>query len=192
MGKRNEALQSRLKPYIAQQVFHLITENQRIPSWRCHLTGFFSAIEAFTHLMVGLSENTLIRLLNEYLNKMACLAHRYGGTVDKFIGEGVMILYGQSTDIRKDAIACVQMTIAIQEKLSEITLGWQQLGQRLHIRIGIHSGFFTVGNFGSSEGIEFTAIGSTINRASRLEACVATDEILISDATYKLFRDHIK
>jgi adenylate cyclase len=63
--------------------------------------------------MLGLNENTLTRLLNEYLNKMACLAHCYGETEDKFMGHGAMIQYGQSTDIRKDAIACVQMTIVM-------------------------------------------------------------------------------
>ena len=74
---------------------------------------FFLDIESFTHLMFRLNENTLTRLLNEYLNKMVRLAHCYSETVDKFMGDGAMILYGQSTDNRKDAIAYVQMTIAI-------------------------------------------------------------------------------
>ncbi|HAK53168.1 MAG TPA: hypothetical protein DCM54_14885 [Gammaproteobacteria bacterium] len=191
-GKRNEVLQSRLKPYISQQVFHSITENQMIPSRRCHLTVFFSDIEGFTHSMDHLNENAVTRLLNEYLNEMARLAHRFGGTVDKFIGDGVMILYGHSPDIRRDAIACVRMALAMREKLSEIMFDWQQLGQDLHIRIGIDSGFCTVGNLGSSERMEFTAIGSTVNRASRLEGCAGTDEILIYDATYNLVCNHIK
>jgi len=190
-GKKHALLQHRIRPYIADQVLFSITENQAIASRRKHLTVFFSDIEGFTRLMDQLNENTITRLLNEYLNEMSQIAHRYGGTVDKYMGDGVMVLFGQSMDVSRDAVSCVKMALAMRDKLAELALSWQCFGRDLHIRIGIHSGFCTVGNFGSAARMEYTAIGSTVNRASRLEGCADTDEILISSATYRLVQAEI-
>ena len=185
-GKQHALLKHRIRPYVSDQVLFSITEDQAIASSRKHLTVFFSDIEGVTRLMGQLNENTITRLRNEYLNEMSKIARRYGGTVDKYMGDGVMVLFGQSKDVSRDAISCVKMALAMRDKLAELALSWQCFGRDLHIRIGIHSGFCTVGKFGSAARMEYTAIGSTVNRASRLEGCADTDEILISSATYKL------
>ena len=190
-GKKHALLQHRLRPYISERVLFSITTDEIIASRRKHLTVFFSDIEGFTCLMDQLNENTITRLLNEYLNEMSQIAHRYGGTVDKYMGDGVMVLFGQSMDVSRDAVNCVKMALAMRDKLAELALSWQYFGRDLHIRIGIHSGFCTVGNFGSAARMEYTAIGSAVNRASRLEGCADTDEILISRATYKLVQAEI-
>lgn len=191
VGERHALQQSRIRPYISEQVLSSITADETIASKRKHLTVFFSDIEGFTNLMDQLNENTITRLLNEYLNEMSQIAYRHGGTVDKFMGDGVMMLFGQSMDVSRDALNCVKMALAMRAKLNELALGWQCFGRDLHIRIGIHSGFCRVGNFGSSARMEYTAVGSTVNRGSRLEGCADTDEILISGATYKLIQEEI-
>jgi adenylate cyclase len=141
--------------------------------------------------MDQLNVNTITRLLDEYLNEMSQITHRYGGTVDKYMGNGVMVLFGQSKDVSRDAVSCVKMALAMRDKLNELALGSQRFGRELHILIGIHSGFCTVGNFGSAARMEYTAVGSVVNRASRLEGCADTDEILISAATYKMVHKEI-
>jgi len=191
VGEKHALQQHRLRPYISEQVLFSITADEAIDSRRKHLTVFFSDIEGFTRLMDQLNENTTTRLLNEYLNEMSQIAYGYGGTVDKYMGDGVMVLFGQSTDVSRDAVSCVKMALAMRDKLNELALGWQHFGRELHIRIGIHSGFCTVGNFGSAARMEYTAVGSVVNRASRLEGCADTDEILISATTYKLVQEEI-
>ncbi len=180
--------QTRLEPYVAQQVMQHVARGAVVPTVRRHLTVFFSDIEGFTQLMDQLSEDAITRLLNEYLEVMAQIACRHGGTVDKFMGDGVMVFFGDrdAADIRADAIACISMAVAMRERLQSISERWQRRGSELHIRIGIHSGYCTVGNFGSAERMDYTAVGGTVNLASRLEGCAGTDEILISSATYRL------
>lgn len=191
VGEKHALLQHRSRPYISDQVLISITADEAIVSRRKHLTVFFSDIEGFTCLVDQLNVNTITRLLNEYLNEMSQIAHRYGGTVDKYMGDGVMMLFGQSTDVSRDAVSCVKMALAMRDKLNELALGWQRFGRELQPRIGIHSGFCTVGNFGSAARMEYTAVGSVVNRASRLEGCADTDEILIYAATHKLVHKEI-
>ncbi len=197
VGAENTVLlrrSSRLQPYISQHVFRTIADDNAVASQRRHLTVFFSDIEGFTHVMDRLSENTITGLLNEYLDEMAQIAHDFGGTVDKFMGDGVMVFFGdqQLSGAKQDALACVRMALAMRHKLHEIAQGWRRYGPELHIRIGIHSGFCTVGNFGSAERMDYTAVGSAVNRASRLEGCAASDEILISGATHRLIHPEIR
>lgn len=180
--------QTRLRPYVARQVLHQVALGAEVPTVRRHLTVFFSDIQGFTQLMDQLSEDAITRLLNEYLDVMAQIACRHGGTVDKFMGDGVMVFFGDrgDTNIRADALACISMALDMRERLGSISERWQRRGSELHIRIGIHSGYCTVGNFGSSERMDYTAVGGTVNLASRLEGVAGTDEILISGATYRL------
>ncbi len=191
IGEKNKNLKkqnTRLQPYISEQVFRSAADDIAINGRKRYLTVFFSDIEGFTYLMDHLNEDTITRMLNEYLDEMAQIAHRFGGTVDKFMGDGVMIFFGdqQSRGHREDALCCISMAIEMRLKLYGIAARWRDFGPELHIRIGIHSGFCTVGNFGSAQRMDYTAVGSTVNLASRLEGCASRDEILISDVTCRL------
>jgi class 3 adenylate cyclase len=132
----------------------------------------------------------MTQILNDYLNEMAEVAIAYGGTVDKFIGDGVMILFGApgSRGAVQDAICCVQMAIAMRSRLACLRDRWcsEAIPTDLHIRIGIHSGYSAVGNFGSKQRMDYTAIGGVVNLASRLEKAAGTDEILVSAETWAL------
>ena len=163
IGEKNKNLKkqnTRLQPYISEQVFRSAADDIAINGRKRYLTVFFSDIEGFTYLMDHLNEDTITRMLNEYLDEMAQIAHRFGGTVDKFMGDGVMIFFGdqQSRGHREDALCCISMAIEMRLKLYGIAARWRDFGPELHIRIGIHSGFCTVGNFGSAQRMDYTAV----------------------------------
>jgi class 3 adenylate cyclase len=185
----------RLRPYVSSQLVSSLESADTIATCRKRITVFFSDIEGFTSMMDNLPEATMTQILNDYLNEMAEVAIAYGGTVDKFIGDGVMILFGapESKGAVQDAFRCVQMAIAMRSRLECLRDRWcsEAIPTDLHIRIGIHSGYSAVGNFGSKQRMDYTAIGGVVNLASRLEKAAGTDEILVSAETWALVERHI-
>ena len=138
----------------------------------------------------------LTQMLNLYLTKMSEIALGFGGTIDKYIGDSIMIFFGdpETKGKNKDAINCVQMAIEMQNTmkiLSKIFMKDFNLPYPLNMRIGINSGECTVGNFGSEKRLDYTVIGGAVNLASRLESNSPAGKILISDVTEKLIRDDI-
>lgn len=180
----------RLRPYVASQLVSSLQVTEKITTCRKRISVFFSDIEGFTRLMDNLPEAMMTRILNEYLNEMAEVAIAHGGTVDKFIGDGVMIFFGapESRGAAQDAICCVRMAVAMRIRLECLRSKWSSDGipSGLHIRMGIHSGYSAVGNFGSSERMDYTAVGGVVNLASRLESAAGRDEILVSAQTWAL------
>ena len=138
----------------------------------------------------------LTRLLNRYLSEMTQIALSHGATVDKYIGDAIMLFFGDPTSrgVREDAISCVQMALAMQRRLAELVEEWRDAGivTQLSCRIGIHTGYCTVGNFGSEDRMDYTIIGGTVNAASRLESLAETGQILISFETYALVKEKIR
>ena len=183
-----ETLQDRLRPFLPPQVIGLETGDTEYS--RKRLTVFFSDIEGFTRLMDEGDEVVVARLLNEYLEEMSRIAELHGGTIDKFIGDGVMILFGdlESDGAAADARRCISMALEMRTGVEKLSQVWQRCrqGASIHIRMGIHTGYCLVGNFGSVVRMDYTALGSAVNLASRLEAAACRDEILISADTWKL------
>lgn len=181
-----------LSRYISPQLFTEITQKTKTgqKTNRKRLTVFFSDIEGFTELMDNLEEETVTHILNEYLNSMAEIATKYGGTIDKFMGDGMMIFFGDphTKGAKEDALACVRMSLEMAQRLKRLRSKWQAAGifSDLHMRIGINTGYCAVGNFGSENRMDYTAVGSAVNLASRLEGCAGRDSILISNGTYQL------
>jgi adenylate cyclase len=167
-----------------------------VTSYRKKLTVFFSDIQGFTELTDSMEAEPLSQLLNEYLGAMATIASTYGGTIDKFIGDGIMIFFGdpESRGEREDAIACVEMAVAMRQRVRDFQQQWLDRGvsRPLHVRMGINSGYVTVGNFGSEDRLDYTIVGGQVNAASRLEAAAEPDEILISHETWALVNDHVQ
>lgn len=180
----------RLRPYVSSQLVSCLEATGTIPTSRKKLSVFFSDIEGFTSMMDNFPETTMTRILNDYLDEMAEVAIAYGGTVDKFIGDGVMIFFGapESRGAVQDAICCVRMAIAMRTSLEGLRDRWRSEGfpSGFHIRMGIHSGYSAVGNFGSRQRMDYTAIGGVVNLASRLEGAAGRDEILVSADTWAL------
>ncbi len=159
------------------------------------LTVFFSDIRGFTELSEELEAEALTDLLNNYLNEMSKIALKYGGTIDKFVGDCVMVFFGDPSTqgAKKDAVAAVSMGIAMRKHMKVLRQQWRAQGitKPLEIRMGINTGYCTVGNFGADTRMDYTIIGREVNLASRLESASEAGEILISHETYSLIKDVI-
>jgi len=199
---------SELEGYLPAQLVALILAQDdefSLAHSRTKLTVFFSDIRGFTSLSDSIEPEELATLLNEYLTEMSEIALAHGGTIDKFIGDGIMVFFGaprlatehtsveQQAIEQKDAIACVRMAITMRERMRELHNEWSERGMEfpLEIRIGINTGYCTVGNFGSPKKLDYTAIGREVNLASRIEGLAPPREILVSHTTYNLIRDDI-
>jgi class 3 adenylate cyclase len=186
-----ETLSNQLAKYLSPQVYDSIFRSKqevKVASSRKKLTVFFSDIAGFTETADRLESEELTSLLNHYLTEMSQIALRYGATIDKYVGDAILIFFGdpESKGIREDALACVKMAIDMRERLRDLREVWRESGieHPLHCRMGIHTDYCTVGNFGSETRLDYTIIGRGVNLASRLETSAQADEILISYETY--------
>ena len=193
-SKQVEAISNKLAKYLSPQIHEQIfsgKQDAEVKSTRKKLTVFFSDIVGFTDISDELESEEMTNLLNFYLNEMSQIALKFGGTIDKYIGDALMIFFGdpESEGPEKDARKCVEMALEMQKLMDELKGYWGKhysLKKDLQIRIGINTGFCTVGNFGSLERLDYTAIGSTVNLASRLEGLAGPGAILISEDTHSL------
>ena len=195
-SKEVEAISNQLAKYLSPQIHEQIfsgKQNAEVKSNRKKLTVFFSDIVGFTSISDELESEEITNLLNFYLNEMSNIALEYGGTIDKYIGDAVMVFFGDpdSLGIEQDARKCVEMAVAMQKKMNELIGYWGKsfgLKNDLQIRIGINTGFCTVGNFGSEDRLDYTAVGAAVNLASRLEGAAAPSSILVSEDTFLLVK----
>lgn len=194
-----EQLSSQLAKYLSPQVYESIftgRQEVKVASHRKKLTVFFSDIAGFTQTAERLESEDLTQLLNHYLTEMSRIALEYGATIDKYVGDAIVIFFGdpESLGVREDALACVRMAIAMRERMRDLQEIWRDLGieSPLKCRMGINTGFCTVGNFGSEDRMDYTIIGGGVNLASRLENAATPGDILISYETYALIKDVIK
>ncbi|MGY4531981.1 adenylate cyclase [Pseudomonas sp. TE3786] len=187
-----------LAKYLSPQVWESIFSGKksvRLETQRKKLTVFFSDIKGFTELSEELEAEALTDLLNTYLNEMSKITLKYGGTIDKFIGDCVMVFFGDpaSQGAKKDAVNAVSMAIAMRKHMKVLRQQWRAQGitKPLEIRMGLNTGYCTVGNFGADTRMDYTIIGRDVNLASRLESAAESGEILISHETYSLVKDVI-
>jgi class 3 adenylate cyclase len=163
---------------------------------RKKLTVFFSDIADFTATTDKLESEELTELLNHYLTEMAKIALEHGATIDKYVGDAILAFFGdpETRGIRQDALACVKMAIAMQNRMEGLRAEWAGSGFELpfHLRIGINTGYCTVGNFGSEDRMDYTIIGGEVNLASRLQAHADLGGILLANETYALVKDEIE
>lgn len=199
-GEQEKAarLARNLAKYLSPQVWESIFSGKkhvRLETQRKKLTVFFSDIRGFTELSEELEAEALTDLLNTYLNEMSKICMKFGGTIDKFIGDSVMVFFGDpsSQGAKKDAMAAVSMAIAMRKHMKVLRQHWRAQGitKPLEIRMGLNTGYCTVGNFGADTRMDYTIIGRDVNLASRLESAAEAGEILISHETYSLVKDVI-
>ena len=197
-AKTKEMILEKLSKYFSPQVFNSIFSGEldvTINTSRKNLTIFFSDIKGFTLLTEKLEPEQLTNLIADYLTEMTNIAIKYGGTVDKYIGDAIMIFFGdpKTTGLKEDAVSCVRMAMEMLSKLKVIKKKWRDQGisDELSIRIGIHSDICTVGNFGSKDRLDYTVLGNGVNLASRLEGLADSNSILISENTYNIIKDEI-
>ena len=192
------ALSSKLAKYLAPQVYDSIftgRQDVKIVSARKKLTVCFSDLVGFTEITDQMESEDLTQLLNQYLTEMSKIALQYGATIDKYVGDAIVMFFGDPTTlgVKQDALACVQMAIAMQQRVGELAQEWRGIGigTPLRCRIGIHTGYCTVGNFGSEDRMDYTMVGGTVNLASRLEHEAPPGGILISFETCAHVKDEV-
>lgn len=198
-SRQLERLANRLAKYLSPQVYDTLFKGDRDMTQRFsrkNLTIFFSDIERFTDITDDLEPERLAFIINSYLSAMSTVALDNGGTIDKFIGDAIVIFFGdpESRGDREDAAACVRMSLAMQEKMYDLNEMWRSQGltKPMHVRMGINTGFCTVGNFGSEQKLDYTVLGSPVNMAARLQALAKPDRIVISESTYLLLQDLVE
>ena len=191
-------LSHKLSKYLSPQVWQSIFTGERdvrLETQRKKLAVFFSDIKGFTELSEEMEPEALTELLNHYFNEMSEVALRYGGTIDKFVGDSIMVFFGDPTTRgqREDAFACVSMAIDMRKHMKIMRQKWRSQGIKtpLEIRMGISTGYTTVGNFGAENRMDYTIIGKEVNLASRLESLAEPGEILVSYETFSLIKDRI-
>ncbi len=195
LRKQSELLANQLGKFIPPQMHNAMMQgdfNTEVTTRRKKLTIFFSDIKNFTDTSEKLQPEDLTKYLNEYFSEMTKIALDYGATIDKYIGDAVMLFFGDPTTKgeKEDAIACVEMSLKMQERMSELKKKWINEGFQnpFEIRVGINTGFCNVGNFGSEQRLTYTIIGDEVNIAARLETAGDAGKILMSNETYS----HVK
>ena len=193
-----EVLSTKLSKYLSPQIYHSIftgAQGVEIASSRKKLTIFFSDVVNFTETTDKLESEDLTNVLNRYLTEVSNIALEHGATIDKYTGDAIMVFFGdpESRGVKEDARACVRMAVAMLRRLRQLQAEWQGLGaeQPFHLRIGINTGYVTVGNFGSADRMDYTIIGSAVNLTARLQSQSEIDGILIGHETYSLVKDDV-
>ena len=197
--EETERLSVNLAKYLPPQVHEAIFSGEfdtGITTKRRKLTIFFSDISNFTSTSEGLQPEDLTRYLNEYFSEMTNIALDHGATIDKYIGDAMMVFFGDpdSKGEQEDARACVKMALKMRDRISDLQDKWQRQGfaDPFVIRMGMNTGYCNVGNFGSDQRLTYTIIGSEVNVAQRLEASAQPGGILMSYETYAHAQDLIE
>jgi class 3 adenylate cyclase/HAMP domain-containing protein len=191
-----ESISNQLSKYLSPQLYASIFSGEQsveVASQRKKLTVFFSDIVDFAETTDSLESEELTSLLNHYLTEISKIALDHGATIDKYVGDSVMIFFGdpETKGVKEDSISCVKMAIAMQQRMRELQSEWLDRGleKPFQLRIGINTGYCTVGNFGSEDRMDYTIIGNEVNLAARLESQSEAGGILLAHETYALVKD---
>jgi class 3 adenylate cyclase len=192
-------LSMKISRYLSPQIYKSIFSGQRdvvIETERKKLTIFFSDIKDFTATTERLQPEQITRILNEYFTEMSAIALKHGGTIDKFVGDAILIFFGdpESKGEAEDARACLRMALDMQKRISELSVKWRGEGieNPFRARMGINTGYCNVGNFGSTDRMDYTIIGAEANLAARLQSVAEAGRVVISYETYALVRTMVE
>ncbi len=193
--KEKEMIKDAFRRYVSKQVAEEIFKNperyiQSLKGERRKVAVLFADIRGFTPLAERLPPEKVVRILNNYLTKMTEVVFKYEGTLDKFIGDCIMSVFGAPISHGDDALRAVKVAWEIQKYLATQNDGKEDM-EKLKVGIGISYGEAVVGNIGSKERLEYTVIGDSVNLASRLESIAKGGEILISSEVYGNVKDKI-
>jgi class 3 adenylate cyclase len=193
------AMSMKISRYLSPQIYKSIFSGQKdvtIHTERKKLTIFFSDIKDFTATTERLQPEQITQLLNEYFTEMSKIALARGGTIDKFVGDAMLIFFGdpETSGAGEDAKACLRMAIEMQDRIAGLNAKWRNAGieHPFRVRMGINTGYCNVGNFGSDDRMDYTIIGAEANLAARLQSIAEAGHIVISYETYALVRDIVR
>jgi adenylate cyclase len=197
-GREKRKYRKTLLKYLSPQLVETIMQDFSWESLRAEkrdLTVLFSDIRGFTSISEKLAPEAVVKTLNEHLNMMVSVIFKYGGTLDKFVGDCVMAFWGAPLAQPNHAELAARAALEMIEGLEKLNQKWQSEGRpTLKIGVGINSGEMLFGNIGSEQRMDFTVIGDNVNLGSRLESATKDlhASIVISDATYQRVRDLVE
>ena len=198
-NKKLRSLSSQLSKYVSSEVTQSIMDGKTeavIKSSRKMLSVFFSDIVGFSKKTELLEPEDMTLLLNKYFDGMESIIRKYNGTLDKYMGDAIMVFFGDPTTkgAKEDALSCVRMAMEMQTQIHDLSGEWDEHGMdiALQIRVGIFTGYCTVGNFGSEEHMDYTIIGNPVNAASRVESAAAPGEVLVSHKTWSFINEYVE
>jgi len=177
---------SRFMPeYVVRQMLEH-PESFKLGGVNQNITVLFADVRGFTRLAEHAPPEQVVQLLNQYFSAMSDIIFANGGTLDKYIGDGLMALFGAPTTTPEDAANAVTVAVEMQRRIEQLNEDFVTGGlPEISIGVGLHTGEATVGYIGSERRTEYTAIGDTVNLASRLESNSGGGQILLSEATLK-------
>ncbi len=183
---REEVARANYSRFLPEYVVKQILENPdsfKLGGVNQTVTVLFADIRGFTRLSENAAPERVVQLLNNYFTVMSDVIFGHGGTLDKYLGDGLMALFGAPTATPEDACNAVSAAVQMQRRMDGINLQLRADGlDEIAIGIGLHTGVATVGYIGSERRSEYTAIGDTVNLAARLEQNAAPGQILLSEA----------
>jgi adenylate cyclase len=193
--KQKEFLRRTFEAYFPPLVVKKIMGSPEIIAsggYKKELTILFSDIKSFTSHSSTMAPDHVQKLLNEYFEAMTEIVFRHEGTVDKFIGDGLMVFFGDPEPQTDHALRCVRAAVEMQRCVRKIREKWEARGDMpIEIRIGINTDTVVVGNMGSERRLSYTVLGSGVNLAQRLESNAPVGGIMISRRTHDLVKDHV-
>ena len=186
---------ARLRRYVSPQLADSILAGDtelELSSSRKYLTVFMSDIRGFTEMTEQMEPELLVEELNEYLDDMTTIVFRHGGTVDKYIGDAILVFFGDPVPQDDHEQRALNMALEMQDHVDNLAERWAtKYGAPFRIGIGITTGWVTVGNIGSSARSDYTVLGNEVNLASRLADRADPGEILVSERTMNKAPDNV-
>jgi len=189
--ERYNALRRYLSPKLAEKILSA-GDTLGAETQRKMMTVLFSDIRNFSAITDSLEPEEVFELLDKYLSEMTRIIHQYDGTLNKIIGDGLLVFLGDPITMDDHALRAVMMAIEMQKAVVELRHEWSLYGYELEIGIGINTGYMNVGNIGSETHKDYTVIGNQVNVASRLVALAKPGQILISQRTYSRLKNFVK
>ena len=178
---------ARLRRYVSPQLADSILAGDTevaLSTSRKYLTVFMSDIRGFTEMTEQMEPELLVEELNEYFDEMTNIVFRHGGTIDKYIGDAILVFFGDPVPQDDHEQRALKMAVEMQDHVESLTDRWTATyGAPFRIGIGITTGWVTVGNIGSSDRSDYTVLGNEVNLASRLADRANAGEILVSERT---------
>ena len=188
---------NKLSSYFSSSLLQRILssgDTEELVTERRNITILFCDLCNFTEMTDSLEVEKATKLLNEYLSEMTNLIEQHSGNIIQIIGDAIMVFFGAPVemDSTQQANKAVALGLAMQDKISQLSTAWLKTGTvyDLSSRIGIHQDYVTVGNFGSNNLMEYTAVGRGVNLASRLESSCTPGNIKVSHSVYLLSADN--
>jgi adenylate cyclase len=195
--REEERMRNRLERFHSPQVIEMIlkggqeTKDRIMDPKELTATVLFMDIVGFTNLSERMPPREITILLNRFFSRMTDITFHYDGTLDKYIGDGLMAVFGAPIQKDDDAIRAIQAALDMKKELG-LMMGNTPDDKRFDIRIGINTGKVVAGNIGSPKRMDYTVIGDPVNVASRLESIGDPNQILIGEETYRLTKDRFR